>query len=351
MASGYRCCRASVLGWSMIQIVLGHTDLARIRFASSPIAELVASLRVLDDPARRGMYGPWLSAVNGRLGGVNVRLVATLAGAGGRLLPDFLLPPPAGSRGVLADELETVAATPPSRVRSELAAAYRDRPLPVVLRALYEDPAAHLPTVVAELRNYWQVAIDPVWPRLRALCQADLSYRGDQLASGGIERAVQALHPEVSLAGDRLVIDKPGVCEHRADLDGTGVVLVPCAFAWPVLIVSCCGVERPVLTYPPRGVAELWARSLSGPADPVAVLLGRTRARLLAALSLPMTTTQLAGLLGVSPPTASHHLKTLEAVGLVNAHRRGRVVFYKRTEAATALLAAVRQGRHETLDD
>ena len=35
----------------MIEIVLVHSDLARLRFAHSPIEELVASLRVLQDPA------------------------------------------------------------------------------------------------------------------------------------------------------------------------------------------------------------------------------------------------------------------------------------------------------------
>jgi hypothetical protein len=35
----------------MIEIVLAHSDLARVRFAHSPIEELVASLRVLQDPA------------------------------------------------------------------------------------------------------------------------------------------------------------------------------------------------------------------------------------------------------------------------------------------------------------
>ena len=36
----------------MIEIVLAHSDLARVRFAHSPVWELVASLRVLQDPGR-----------------------------------------------------------------------------------------------------------------------------------------------------------------------------------------------------------------------------------------------------------------------------------------------------------
>jgi len=39
------------------------------------------------------------------------------------------------------------------------------------------------------------------------------------------------------------------------------VRLVPCVFTWPTLIVECCKVDQPSLTYPPRGVAELWVES------------------------------------------------------------------------------------------
>jgi hypothetical protein len=43
-------------------------------------------------------------------------------------------------------------------VRAELDKVREDRPLPAVLRPLYDDPAAHLPSVVEELRRYWQAA-------------------------------------------------------------------------------------------------------------------------------------------------------------------------------------------------
>ena len=63
---------------------------------------------------------------------------------------------------------------------------------------------------------------------------------------------------------------------------------------------------------------------------------------LLATLGLPRTTTQLAAQLGLSPPAVSQHLKVLKDTGLVTARRRGRMVLYRRTAAATTLLEAVR---------
>jgi hypothetical protein len=96
----------------MIEIVLAHSDLARVRFAHSPIEELVASLRVLQDPSRQLMYGRWLAATRSRLDGVRLELLIALAPTG-RYLPAFLFPPPTQSWGVLADELARVAASPP----------------------------------------------------------------------------------------------------------------------------------------------------------------------------------------------------------------------------------------------
>lgn len=325
----------------MIQITLAHQDLARVRFAHSPVNELVASLRVLQDPARQSMYGRWLASTQGRLGGTRLELLAALAPTG-RYLPGFMLPPPTRPWGVLAEELAQVAASPRSLVRAELDKVREGRPLPAVLAPLYDDPVGYLPAVVDELARYWEAAIEPVWPRLRAVCTADLTHRMAQFADGGLGRVLANLHPDICFTGERLQIDKPHHCTHRFDLAGTGMVLVPCAFTWPTLSVDCCAVDQPVLIYPPRGLAELWQDGPPEPADPLGALIGRTRASLLATLALPRTTTQLATQLGLSPAAVSQHLKILKETALVTAHRRGRMVLYQRTPAATALLEATR---------
>jgi DNA-binding transcriptional ArsR family regulator len=326
----------------MIEMALAHVDLARLRFAHSPIGELIASLRVLQEPRRQHMYGKWISAVRGQLSGLELDLLLALVPIG-RYLPDFVMPPPTQPWEVLADELGMVATTPPYHVRAELEQLYPDRPMPTVLRPLYEDPARHLPAVVEAMTGYWQAAIEPVWPRLQALCMADLSYRMERFATGGIARVLEDLHPEISFMADRLCIDTPHHWHHRFDLTGTGVLLVPCVFSWPTLIVGCCGHDRPVLIYPPRGVAELCEDSRTEQTDPLRALVGRTRATLLAMLDLPRTTTQLADQLDLSPAAISQHLKILKDTTLVTADRRGRMVLYQRTAAATALLAAVQR--------
>jgi DNA-binding transcriptional ArsR family regulator len=325
----------------VIEIDMAHTDLAQLRFAHSPVRELVASLRVLHDRDRRQMYGAWLAKVRGRLGGLRLDLLTALAPSAPYSL-DFAAPSSTRPWGVLEDELAVVAATPPDRVRAELDWVYQGRRLPEVLRPVYDDPESQLPVLTAEMARYWRVAVEPVWPRLRALCGADLAHRMEQFAAGGIARVLQGLHPEVAFEDGRLLIDKPYTCHHRVDLTGSGIVLVPCAFSWPTLSVQCCGgAEQPALSYPPRGVAGLWGQAPDDRPTALSRLVGRTRATMLAALDLPATTTQLAGQLGISPAAVSQHLKILKGSALVTGQRRGRLVLYRRTEAATALLATI----------
>jgi DNA-binding transcriptional ArsR family regulator len=324
----------------MIEITLAHSDLARVRFAHSPVEELVASLRVLQDPGRQLMYGRWVAATRGRLGGLRLDLLAALAPTG-RYLPAFLFPPSTRPWGVLSEELAQVAASPPAVVRAELDKVREGAPLPAVLGPLYDDPAGQLPAVVEELARYWEAAIEPVWSRVRGLCAADLAYRMEQFAGGGLARVLGDLHPDLGFADELLRVDKPHHCSHRFDLAGTGIVLVPCAFTWPSLSVDCCGVDQPALIYPPRGVAELWEDTMAEQPDPLSALVGRTRASLLAILAVPGTTTQLAERLELSPAAVSQHLKILKDAALVSAHRRGRMVLYQRTPAATTLLEAI----------
>jgi DNA-binding transcriptional ArsR family regulator len=91
----------------------------------------------------------------------------------------------------------------------------------------------------------------------------------------------------------------------------------------------------------PRGEPQRWEDNVAEQPDPLSALVGRTRAILLGTLALPMTTTQLAEQLGLSPAAVSQHLKILHNAALVSTRRRGRAVLYQRTQAATALLTAI----------
>lgn len=321
----------------MIELVLSPEDLGLVRFAHSPVRELVASLRTLQDPGSAQVYRGWLSGARHRLGDLDVELLKALAPLR-RDQWNFLMPPLTVQWGHLDDELAGIAATPPDAVRAELAAAGA---VPEILRPLHDNPEVELKRVVEQMARYWDAVVAPVWPQVRALVMSDLFYRLEQFATHGLAAVIGQLHPQVQLKGDRLLVAKKHECVQRYDLTGTGVLLVPCVFSWPTLLVMCCGVSQPSLTFPPRGVAALGLRDESiDRAEPLAPLLGRTRAQILATLAAPGTTTHLARVFDISPAAISQHLKVLKTSGLVEARRRGRVVLYQRTAAAAALLAA-----------
>jgi DNA-binding transcriptional ArsR family regulator len=237
-----------------------------------------------------------------------------------------------------ADELARVRSTPEAAVRAQLDLLRGSAPLPETLLALYENPERHLGRLVTEVQAYWRAAIDPIWSRLAGLLDAEIGYRADQLTSGGIVRVLGNLHPELQYAEDALRILWP-TWQSQNRLDGAGLLLVPCVFAWPSLLVDTTP-HCPTLVYSPRGVGQVWDGSARSSAPPVADLLGRSRAALLARLDLPQSTTQVARDLGLSAASVSEHLSVLRRSGLVTSRRSGRQVLYQRTALGTDLLGA-----------
>ncbi|MEV7568932.1 ArsR/SmtB family transcription factor [Streptomyces tanashiensis] len=321
----------------MIEIIFGPDDLTRIRFARSPLEELVHSVPVLAGTRRAVVHGPWLEFAAGRVRGLDLRVLLALA-RGPRVVPDFLAPPPQALTGDLRDELDAIAATPASAVRTALEELGTGERLPAVLRPLYEDPERELPGLVDTMAAYWRAAVEPVWPRLRALHDADIAHRAGQLTTGGLARVFEDLHPEARFEKDRLMVDKP-LHSARRSADGSGLLLVPCVFAWPRLLVLHNEPYQPTLTYSPRGIGRLWTDEAAGrTAEPLGELMGRSRAALLAHLDLPVSTSQLAAYLDLTSAAVSQHLSVLRRCRLVTSRRSGRWVLHQRTALADELL-------------
>lgn len=325
----------------MIELEFTPEDYRGIRFAFSPIAETVASLRTLTLGRRNGLHGPWLARV--RPDGVDLDLLTALVRPAG-YVPDFLVPTPPGRTASIESSLEQMAATGLDVVVHELTHLAQHRiaqqgpgQRKELMRALLDDPERALHRIVTALATYWRVAVEPYWPRVLALLQADLAHRLEELADGGVERLFRTLHPSVSMRGGLLTIVK--YYEGRAQLRGRGLLLVPCAFAWPDVLVSTAD-PLPSLRYSPRGLGRLWESTPDASDSPLAAVVGRTRAMILALLELPMSTTQLAAQVELAAPTLNVHLKSLRAAGIVSARRDGRVVLYQRTSLGDQLVAA-----------
>jgi len=305
-----------------VDLAVSAADLARIRFVVSPVAELVWSTVALRKPHRRWMHGSWRDRVAPRVPACDLLRAMT---SGRRYLPDFLLPVTPEARPSLASELAVVAGTDPDRALAEVRRIdVRSAPLDAFLR----DPVGGLRRLVEQMHEYFERALADDWARLRALAEADVTYRAARIADHGAIGLFADLHSEVRWYGGR-VSTRVGTGNLGA-LGERPAVLIPTAFAWPNASSSSEVTDGWRLCYPPRGVGTLWAAATK-PAPALTALLGATRAGVLRALGVPRSTGEVAVLLRITAPTASHHLSVLRAAGLATSRRQGRHTTYVRT--------------------
>ncbi|MFF1560506.1 ArsR family transcriptional regulator [Streptomyces sp. NPDC058279] len=332
----------------MISFELGVEDLADTRFAVSPLSETVLSLRVLRDPGLSAVHLPWRRSVLGALGGLDRDLLMSLVAV--RLtLPDFLTPRPTAFAPSFGEELALARRTPPALVRRDLLAAHAPGRVsePLVAAETGDDAAVAVlrDRVCALLLRYWEIAVEPLWPQVRLVVEADMTYRARRLAMGGARLLFADMHPSLRWRDGVLHIDKM-IGRHRVRAAGRGLLLVPSVFAHkPAPPVSA--EEAPSLIYPSRGVATLWGPVPDGDrgggggreASALVPLLGAPRARLLRLLGEPLATVELARRLRVTPSAVSQHLRVLHAAGLVTRARQGRQVLYRRSPLGDGLAA------------
>src|SRR3954464_4714857 len=196
----------------MATYAFGIDDLARLRFAISPMWEVVASLRRLRDPAGAGIHLPWISSLRGgRLQGIDLSVALRLAPPRG-YVPDFLSPPPTTPLARFEEEIELVRATKPHQVRNDLRLLKMDAKiteLPEALRPLEKTPTREIKRLATELERYWGVAIEPHWARIRALLEADIAHRARRLTEAGPAGLFADLHPTITWHDGTLEVDQP----------------------------------------------------------------------------------------------------------------------------------------------
>ncbi|WP_131740137.1 DUF5937 family protein [Actinomadura roseirufa] len=316
-------------------------DVVNVRFAVSPLWETLAGFRAAADPGAHAAHLPWLRTaaplhrdpvLAARTASLRALLRPARAAARPAAqhgppsgLPGFLTPPPRCPLTELDHELAVVRATPPGRVEADLLA----------LGAPAADPAAATAALAQAVSAWWEAAIEPHWPRIRAVLEADIAHRTRQLAEDGIQRVFDHLHPGVHWAADTLT--SPDLPAGGTAPAGTGITLTPSVFATRCHLLDGAGPTPPAVIYPARAAATAWQSRPPGGGE-LARLLGASRALLLAGTTSPSTTTQLAQRTGLSLGTVSQHLAVLRDAGLVSSHRYRREVSYTTTDLGTALL-------------
>ncbi len=321
----------------MITLRLGPGDLERMRFAYSPLAEVAESLYVLHLGTIPEPHREWFEQTSPRLRDVDTEVLRAIVPAPRPHVASFLLAGAHEPATTIDDQLALVAELPPERLRTDLETVWGGELPAAAQRVLRRDAG---PRIAAALWQYWTVALAPFWAHIRAVLDADVAYRAARLARGGIRELISDLHPGLELAEQAITVRSRAGDEHQ--LRGSGLVLVPCVFAWPYVMVDVSTGAAPVITYGPRGIGDLWptAQLPAQDGDPLAALLGSSRAAILLAVALPKSTSDLARELGQSMPGVSAHLGVLRRSGLVTSWRAGRRVLYQRTPLATSVVVA-----------
>ncbi|GAA4834764.1 winged helix-turn-helix domain-containing protein [Kitasatospora terrestris] len=322
----------------MIRIDLGTEGLGRIRFAFSPLDPAKDLLFALAQMPQ-ALSGAWRARAAKALSEQHLGLLAVVAGGGPHgYAPDFLRPQPAaGPVTDLDGALHAVATTPSERIRYELEGAVNGHSwdqaaasrAPRILLAALERGEAHLAHRVAgELAQFWHAALAPEWPRIRARLEGDINVRATSIARNGIADTIDQLAPNLEWRHGSLQVHLRPSSRHRLHLSADAAILVPSVFADRAIFcagepTSVAAPRKPMILYPAGREDRLPSSDEQ--------LLGSTRARMLAELAQPRSTSELAQRLYLSPSTVSYHLQILHRAGRVQRTRSSRVVLYQRT--------------------
>ncbi|MEV0387253.1 winged helix-turn-helix domain-containing protein [Nonomuraea sp. NPDC050643] len=324
-----------------LRIHFGREDLTRVRLAAGHDAmwEFVLSVHQLALPDQ---YVPFFTTWRRRAVGAvtatglegTVRRLAQLMPAT-PYFPDFLTP--VGQRSCFEAGLENVLSTPARRIRADmarLAGNYR-RP-PSWFGTLAGADTESLGWLGDAVRVYHDTLLAPYTRRLAEIVDADLSRRARDLAMGGVDRLLSGLHPSARWEPPVLTVDY--VVDRDLYLDGRGLLLIPVFFGVHGPISLADQSLNPMLVYPVRR-PPFWELSDGGRdrMDALSELLGPTRAAALHLVDDGLTTTALAGALGVSVSAASRHATALRRAGLIHTTRHGRHVLHIRTRLGEAL--------------
>ncbi|MFQ6850681.1 DUF5937 family protein [Streptomyces sp. 35M1] len=323
------------------QLHFSESDLLRCRFALSPLFETQEAVRTLARPHRHGYHLPWLRRIRETAATLDLEPLWLLMPDGGHN-PDFICPPPIGPFATFDEEIAGVREVDPEVAWADMALALAERSAAresATGRRLLADPARAVHELADLLEQVWRTLIEPYWPRLRALLEADIAYHSRRLADSGLEGLLGEVSTQLSWNGSTLTV-KGTRGDHHQVLGGQGLVLMPSVFVWPEVVGGHLEPWQPGLIYPARGIGGLWSEAGERTPEALARLLGRVRADVLCALDEPAGTSALAHRLGLAASSVSAHLSVLRGAGLLTSRRYGHQVLYERTPLGIALAAS-----------
>ena len=194
---------------------------------------------------------------------------------------------------------------------------------------------------MARCALFHAACLAPRWPQVTARFHRDVAERMALMRRHGVVALLNTLSPDLHMQG--MTLEGPYMWDRRVRLNGRGLTLMPSAF-WtghPLITWDPQDLSRYVLIYPARLTpAQAFEHNADAyqAGDPLAMLLGATRAAVLRAVRLPRNHVSLARHVGISPSSASEHASTLRAAGLITSERHGQAVVHHISELGSALL-------------
>ncbi|WP_431278648.1 DUF5937 family protein [Leifsonia poae] len=320
----------------MLTYELDEEDIGAVRLALSPLCELGLSLRALQRPELYPLQLPWVRLTEDGRRNVDHDVLHSLVNDG-LTTPDFLNPRPKTPLTRIDDELAALRRLDPDRFRQQLIEVHGE--IPASFRGA---PGRAINRMVDALADYWTLAFAPHWDRMRRILEADIVYRGREVARDGLAGMLNGISPNLHFENRVLSVTLHTRINRHELIGGQGLTLVPTMFARRVSAPISAG-EAPMILYSARGQGVMWQKGDAIDDSALVALIGRTRATLLYALAEPASSTELAARFGVTTTAVNQHLRALQNARLLTSTRYGRSVLYFRSELGQALSAGAAQ--------
>lgn len=327
----------------MLRIHFTEADLARVHVAREPdpIWETLLSLHQLAGPGQGlPVFAHWRRTARAGLAAKGLeaaaRMLLTLAPASAGYWPDFLTPD--ASVDGLDSALEELRATPRARRRREMGLMAGTYGLPRWAHGLAVGDRAATEELATAFRLVHRTIVAPDWAGTARTTEADRALRTRVLRDRGVHGLLDSFRPFMIWRSPVLHVRYPQ--DRDLHLGGRGLRLIPSHFCWNTPIALADPALPQVLAYPVDH-PPTWAPEVTRDrrAKALGTLLGRTRARVLAALETTATTGEIAQRLGISASSASEHVGALREVDLAHSLRLGSHVVHTLTPLGAALLS------------
>lgn len=314
--------------------VIVRNAVGRLRFAPSPLCELALSAMIVRYPERHPFHEKWFAETAAAREAVGVERILSLINPDKWVL-DTLMRHPVRRGSSFAQEFSALAAVPAGIFRRDVERVWGTPP-----EIMGRTDSAIKDFVLETVDAYWHACFARHWPAFRKVLDADVTFRGAELAANGVAAAVSGAAPAFIVRGSDLVL--PLRIRAGLGFDATagerGVTLLPTLVKWGTNLPNLPQSDL-VFSYRARGRGRLAPTEVDSRPGLVGIL-GRTRTELLVSLDEPASSTAIALFMGVTTAAANQHLRALARAGLLQTNRFGRYVLYERTELADQLISA-----------